>query len=182
MVNPQRHGPTAPERLTEQELSVWRSLLDTTTELRRLLSAQLQEVELSTGDYSVLLALTEASGRTLRSSELADAIDWERSRLSHHLGRMERRGLLRRDECPGDNRGALVVLTDDGVSALRRASGPHLRAVKHYFADALDTGQVENLGDVLSSIRAHLDELGGATSSTTTTSTSTSTTTLGGNS
>ncbi|HEV7956879.1 MAG TPA: MarR family transcriptional regulator [Marisediminicola sp.] len=165
MVNAQRHGLATPERLTEQELSVWRSLLDTTTELRRLLSAQLQEVELSSGDYSVLLALTEASGRTLRSSELADAIDWERSRLSHHLGRMERRGLLRRDECPGDNRGALVVLTDDGVSALRRASGPHLRAVKHYFADALNTDQVENLGDVLSTIRAHLDDL--TTTSTT---------------
>jgi DNA-binding MarR family transcriptional regulator len=165
MVNLQRPGMATPERLTEHELSVWRSLLDTTTELRRLLSAQLQEVELSPGDYSVLLALTESTERTLRSSELADAMDWERSRLSHHLGRMERRGLLRRDECPGDNRGALIVLTDDGVSALRRASGPHLRAVKHYFADALNTDQVENLGDVLSTIRAHLDDL-----STTTTS------------
>jgi DNA-binding MarR family transcriptional regulator len=170
MVNAHRHGLATLERLTEQELSVWRSLLDTTTELRRLLSAQLQEVELSSGDYSVLLALTEASGRTLRSSELADAIDWERSRLSHHLGRMERRGLLRRDECPGDNRGALVVLTDDGVSALRRASGPHLRAVKHYFADALNADQVENLGDVLGTIRAHLDDL--TTTSITTTTTS----------
>jgi DNA-binding MarR family transcriptional regulator len=170
MVNAHRHGLATPERLTEQELLVWRALLDTTTELKRLLSAQLQEVELSSGDYSVLLALTEASGRTLRSSELADAIDWERSRLSHHLGRMERRGLLRRDECPGDNRGALVVLTDDGASALRRASGPHLRSIKHYFADALNTDQVENLGDVLSSIRAHLDDLTPSTTTTTTTS------------
>jgi DNA-binding MarR family transcriptional regulator len=169
MVDPHRPGTATPERLTEHELSVWRSLLDTTTELRRLLSAQLQHVELSTGDYSVLLALTEASERTLRSSELADAIDWERSRLSHHLGRMERRGLLRRDECPGDNRGALIVLTDDGVSALRRASGPHLRAVKHYFADALDADQIESLGDVLGSIRMHLDELTTADSTTTST-------------
>ncbi|MFF1877880.1 MarR family winged helix-turn-helix transcriptional regulator [Leifsonia sp. NPDC058230] len=152
------------DRLTEHELTVWRSLLDTTTELRRLLAAQLQEVELSPGDYSVLLALTEASERTLRSSELADAIDWERSRLSHQLGRMERRGLVRRDECPGDNRGALIVLTDDGAGALRRAAGPHLRAVKHYFADALNTDQVENLGDVLGSIRTHLDELTTTTS------------------
>jgi len=68
------------ERLTDRELAVWRSLQDTTTELRRRLSAELQQVELSPGDYAVLLALTEASDRTLRSSELADAIDWERSR------------------------------------------------------------------------------------------------------
>lgn len=150
--------PTAPsERLTEHELTVWRSLLDTTTELRRLLAAELQRVELSPGDYAVLLALTEADGRTLRSSELADAIDWERSRLSHHLGRMERRGLIRRTDCPGDNRGALVLLTEDGFQAIRRASGPHLRAVKRLFADALDPQQLDALAGVLGSIRTHLD-------------------------
>lgn len=150
---------SSPERLTDDELAAWRSLLDTTTELRRLLSAQLQEVDLSPGDYSVLLALVEAPENALRSSELADAIDWERSRMSHQLGRMERRGLLRRQDCPGDNRGALVVITDDGSNALRRASGPHLRAVKRYFADALEPHQVENLGSVLASVRTHLKNL-----------------------
>ncbi|MDN4598616.1 MarR family winged helix-turn-helix transcriptional regulator [Leifsonia virtsii] len=150
--------PTATsERLTERELTVWRSLLDTTTDLRRLLAAELQQVELSPGDYAVLLALTEADERTLRSSELADAIDWERSRLSHHLGRMERRGLIRRTDCPGDNRGALVLLTEDGFEAIRRASGPHLRAVKRLFADALDPQQLDALAAVLGSIRTHLD-------------------------
>ena len=147
----------APERLTERELAVWRSLLDTTDELRRLLSADLQRVELSPGDYAVLLALTEAEDRTLRSSELADAIGWERSRVSHQLGRMERRGLIRRTECPGDNRGALVLLTEDGFQSIRRASGPHLRAVKRLFADALDAGQLDDLAGVLGSIRTHLD-------------------------
>jgi DNA-binding MarR family transcriptional regulator len=148
--------PMVNQRLSDDELAVWRSLMDTTTDLRRLLSAELQELDVSPGDYAVLLALTEASERTLRSSELADAIDWERSRLSHHLGRMERRGLLRREECPGDSRGAYVVLTEDGAAALRRASGPHLRAVKRHFADALTAEQVANLADVLSTVRAHL--------------------------
>ncbi|WP_431278682.1 MarR family winged helix-turn-helix transcriptional regulator [Leifsonia poae] len=159
MVNAHQFGTTTPERLTARELTVWRALLDTTTELRRLLSVQLQEADVSPGDYAVLVALTDASDRKLRSSELADAIDWERSRLSHHLGRMEQRGLLRREECPGDNRGSLIVMTDEGVSALRRASGPHLRAVKHYFAEALDGDQVESLGEVLGTIRAHLGTL-----------------------
>ncbi|MFP3464631.1 MarR family winged helix-turn-helix transcriptional regulator [Leifsonia sp. SIMBA_070] len=145
------------ERLTDRELAVWRSLQDTTTELRRRLSAELQQVELSPGDYAVLLALTEASDRTLRSSELADAIDWERSRVSHHLGRMERRGLIQRTDCPSDNRGAFVVLTEDGFQAIRRASGPHLRAVKRLFADVLDADQLEALADVLDTLRTHLD-------------------------
>src|SRR6266446_4297164 len=89
-------GAVARRRMTSGELAIWRSLLDTTDELRRILGAQLQESGLSPADYQVLLALKEADGRRLRSSELAASIDWERSRLSHHLGRMERRGLIGR--------------------------------------------------------------------------------------
>lgn len=82
--------------MTSAELAVWRSLVDTTAELRRVLGSELHEVNLSPGDYQVLLALVVAPDRHLRSAELAAAIDWERSRLSHHLGRMERRGLVAR--------------------------------------------------------------------------------------
>lgn len=151
-------GGVATRRgMTARELAIWRSLLDTTAELRRILGAQLQrESGLSPGDYQVLLALREADSRRLRSSELAASIDWERSRLSHHLGRMERRGLIRRDDCATDNRGAEVSLTDEGASMFRRASAPHLRAVRRHFADALTPGQFEALADVLQSLRNHL--------------------------
>src|SRR5438132_11213451 len=117
--------------MTSRELAVWRSLVDTTAELRRILGAQLlQESNLSPADYQVLLALSETEGRRLRSSELAASIDWERSRLSHHLSRMERRGLIRRDDCATDSRGAEVSLTEAGAQLFRRVSVPHLRAIK----------------------------------------------------
>ena len=64
-------------RMTSAELAVWRSLVDTTSELRRVLGSELHEVNLSPGDYQVLLALVEAPDRHLRSAELAAAIDWE---------------------------------------------------------------------------------------------------------
>jgi DNA-binding MarR family transcriptional regulator len=146
----------ARQRLTERELAIWRSLLETTAELHRVLGAQLQESGLSPGDYQVLLALREAAGTRLRSSELAATIDWERSRLSHHLGRMERRGLIRRDDCPTDSRGAEVSLTPTGTTAFRRASAPHLRAIKKHFADALTPAQLEALADVLQTLQRHL--------------------------
>src|SRR5256886_5484946 len=92
-------GVATRQRLRARELAIWRSLLDTTAELRRVLGAKLQESGLSPGDYQVLLALREADGMRLRSSELAAIIEWERRRLSHHLGRMERRRLIRRDDC-----------------------------------------------------------------------------------
>jgi DNA-binding MarR family transcriptional regulator len=143
--------------MTSSELAVWRSLLDTTAELRRILGARLlQESRLSPADYQVLLALSETDRRRLRSSELAARIDWERSRLSHHLGRMERRGLIRRDDCATDSRGAEVSLTADGAGAFRRATAPHMRAIKKHFADALTPEQFEALADVLQALQNHL--------------------------
>jgi DNA-binding MarR family transcriptional regulator len=148
-------GAVTRRRMTSRELAIWRSLLDTTAGLRRILSAQLQESGLSPADYQVLLALSEADGRRLRSSELAASIDWERSRLSHHLGRMERRGLIRRHDCATDSRGAEVSLTEDGAGVFRRASVPHLRAIKNVFADALTPGQFEALAGILQALQDH---------------------------
>jgi DNA-binding MarR family transcriptional regulator len=149
-------GAAARRRMTSRELAIWRSLLDTTAELRRILGAQLQESGLSPGDYQVLLALSEADGRRLRSSKLAASIDWERSRLSHHLGRMERRGLICRDDCATDSRGAEVSLTKDGAGIFRRATVPHTRAIKKHFADALTPEQFEALADILQALQNHL--------------------------
>ena len=146
----------ARRRMTARELAIWRSLIETTAELSRILGAQLQESGISPADYQVLLALSEANGRQLRSSELAAAIEWERSRLSHHLGRMERRGLIRRSDCPTDSRGAEVSLTEGGAGAFRRVSVPHLRAIKKHFADALTPTQFEALADIMQSLENHL--------------------------
>jgi len=149
-------GPGARPRMTSSELATWRSLLDTTAELRRVLGAELQETSLSPADYQVLLALTEAKGKRLRSSELARTIDWERSRLSHHLGRMEKRRLIRRDDCASDSRGAEVSLTAEGRRVFRRATVPHMRSIKRHFADALTSEQFVALADILASLQNHL--------------------------
>jgi DNA-binding MarR family transcriptional regulator len=116
----------------------------------------MQESGCSPADYQVLLALSEADGRRLRSSELAASIDWERSRLSHHLGRMERRGLIGRGDCATDSRGAEVSLTNCGAEMFRRAGAPHLRAIKKHFADALTPEQFEALDGVLQALQNHL--------------------------
>jgi DNA-binding MarR family transcriptional regulator len=147
----------ARRRMTAGELAVWRALLDTTAELRRVLGAQLlRDSGLSPADYQVMLALSEADGRRLRSSELAAAIDWERSRLSHHLRRMERRGLIRRDDCATDSRGAELSLTDDGTAMFRRATAPHARAIKRHLVDALTPEQFAALADILQTLQTHL--------------------------
>ncbi|MDT4899730.1 MAG: hypothetical protein QOJ78_660 [Pseudonocardiales bacterium] len=155
--NERATATVARRRMTVGELAIWRGLIDATDDLRRILGAQLlRDSNLSPADYQVLLALREAAGRRLRSSELAAAIDWERSRLSHHLGRMERRGLIRRDDCATDSRGAEISLTDDGADAFGRATAPHMRAIKKHFADALTPEQFDALADIVQSLQHHL--------------------------
>ncbi|MFC4587926.1 MarR family winged helix-turn-helix transcriptional regulator [Sphaerisporangium corydalis] len=142
---------------TTEELRIWRDFIETTEALRSVLTSRLQsESALSPGDYSVLLALSEARDERMRSSELAAHIRWDRSRLSHHLGRMEKRALIRRDDCATDNRGAEIVLTPTGAEAFHRATVPHLRAVRELFVDALTPDQLATTGEVAATLRAHL--------------------------
>jgi DNA-binding MarR family transcriptional regulator len=149
-----RRGRQLP---TKDELRIWRDYIETGEALRYEFASRLQsESSLSPADYAVLLALSEAPNGRLRSSELAANIGWARSRLSHHLGRMERRGLIRREECATDNRGAEVVLAAAGAETFRNATVPHLRAIREYFVDALTPDQLTAAGEVAAALRAHL--------------------------
>jgi DNA-binding MarR family transcriptional regulator len=141
---------------TSNELAVWRAFVEVGDELRSTMTARLQtESGISSGDYTVLLALSEAPNGQLRSSDLASHVGWERSRLSHHLGRMERRGLVRRDDCATDNRGAEVILTAAGADAFRHANVPHLHAIRELFVDALTPEQLVAMGEIAESLRGH---------------------------
>ncbi|MEO3742726.1 MarR family transcriptional regulator [Plantactinospora sp. B5E13] len=152
---PGRGGRQLP---TAEQLRIWRDFIETTEALRSRLTSRLQtECALSPGDYAVLLALSEAEDRQLRSSELATQIGWERSRLSHHLGRMERRGLIRRQESAADPRGAEVLLTEAGAEAFQRSTYPHLRAIRELFVDALTPEQLVAAGEIAAALRDRLD-------------------------
>ncbi|QSB16647.1 MarR family transcriptional regulator [Natronosporangium hydrolyticum] len=143
---------------TREELAIWRAHLETFEIVRARIESRLQQdSQLSSGDYRVLLALSEAKGNAMRSSELAAHIEWERSRLSGQLGRMEKRGLVRREPCAEDARGARVVLTEEGSRAFHASTRPHLRAVKEVFVDAFTPAQLAQLGEAATAMRRHLD-------------------------
>lgn len=142
---------------TREQLRIWRDYIETANALRTRLGGRLQsESSLSTGDYQVLLALTEAPQHTLRSSELAALIGWERSRLSHHLGRMEKRKLIRRVPCADEVHGVDVIATGSGRAAFRTGSVPHLRAVRELFIEALTPQQLAHLDGISTALREHL--------------------------
>src|SRR3954462_12518865 len=132
--------------LTDDEQRAWRCLVQMTSRLDARLNRELQQSSgLSLADYDVLVLLTEAPDGRLRMFQLIDDLQWEQSRLSHHVARMQRRGLVAREEGTTDKRGAFVVLTDAGRAAIEKAGPPHVDAVRRLVFDGLSREQVAML-------------------------------------
>ncbi|EST26334.1 MarR family winged helix-turn-helix transcriptional regulator [Streptomyces niveus] len=148
-----------PRWLTEAEQRAWQAY----RRMFLLLNAQLardlvQDSGLSEADYDVLSALGASPDRRRRVSELADRMLWSRSRLSHHLARMQQRGLVVREECATDGRGAVVVLTDEGTRTIEHAAPPHVESVRRHFIDLLSPEQIEVFATIGETVVGRLTE------------------------
>ncbi|WP_433609733.1 MarR family winged helix-turn-helix transcriptional regulator [Dactylosporangium sp. CA-139114] len=146
-----------PRWLDEDEFRAWigyrrmKALLD--LQIGRELAAN---QGLSEPDYDVLSSLSAAEDRRIRLSEMAERMLWSKSRLSHHVTRMQQRGLVTREECPSDGRGAFIVLTDAGMATLRAAAPGHVAAVREHFIDLLTEEQIRVLGEAADAVVEHL--------------------------
>lgn len=144
---------------TPEELAAWRQYIEAASAVETAVAALLRaDSGLSSGDYAVLLALSEVEQHRLRSSVLAAGIGWERSRVSHHLARMEARGLIVRQDCATDSRGAEVVATQAGLDVFRSASAVHLRRIREVFVEALTPDQLDAAHEISVALRRHLAE------------------------
>jgi DNA-binding MarR family transcriptional regulator len=128
--------------LSAEEQRAWRTYLRMSTLLPAALNRQLQhDCGLTLPEYEVLVQLSEAPQRQLRPFQICEALNWEQSRLSHQLTRMERRGLVARQECAADGRGAFVALTPAGAEAIGMAAPPHVETVRRLVFDRLTGSQ-----------------------------------------
>src|SRR3954464_1873797 len=147
----------APRWLSAEEQKAWRAWLFSTMLLQDRLDRELtHETGISHAYYEVLVALSEAPGRMLRMSELADRCLSSRSRLSHAVSRLEERGWVRRQVCPDDGRGQLAVLTDEGFAALVDAAPVHVESVRRNLFDQLSAEQVAAMRDIGETLLRHL--------------------------
>ncbi len=145
--------------LTEDEQRAWRGLLRMTAQLNVRMNRQLQDdYGISLAEYDVLVVLSEAPEGRRRVFELTDALAWEQSRVSHQLARMQQRGLIARQECPTDARGAFAVLTEAGRAAIEQAAPAHVEMVRQLVFDGLSPDQLTALTDVTERV---LDRLQG---------------------
>src|SRR5947208_4799238 len=148
--------------LTEKEQQAWRGLLRMTSQLNARMNRKLlQEYGISLPDYEVLVVLSEAPEGRLRVFEVADALAWEQSRVSHQLARMQRRGLIVREGCATDARGAFAVLTAAGRAAIERAAPAHVEQVRQLVFDGLGHEQVGALTEITTRVLDRLAETAG---------------------
>ncbi|WP_218104921.1 MarR family winged helix-turn-helix transcriptional regulator [Micromonospora mirobrigensis] len=144
--------------LDEDEQRAWRAYLRMQAQLTARLGRQLQaDAGLSLADYEVLVQLTDAADGRLRPFELQRCLQWEQSRLSHHLARMQRRGLVERQECPEDARGAFVAITEAGRAAIETAAPGHVATVRRLFLDHLGRDQLRTLEQLADQVTAGID-------------------------
>ncbi|HVT70646.1 MAG TPA: MarR family transcriptional regulator [Trebonia sp.] len=128
--------------LSEDEQRAWRTYLRMSSLLPAALNRQLQqECGLTLPEYEVLVQLSEAPERRLRPFQICEALNWEQSRLSHQLTRMERRGLVSRRDCEADGRGAFVELSAAGAEAIGTAAPRHVATVRGLVFDRLSETQ-----------------------------------------
>jgi DNA-binding MarR family transcriptional regulator len=147
-----------PRWLDEGEQCTWRSYLRMHGQLLARLNRQLQaDSGLSLADYEVLVQLTEVPDGRLRPFELQRGLQWEQSRLSHQLTRMQRRDLVSREGCTDDGRGAFIVLTEAGRRAIEAAAPGHVDAVRRLFLDRLTRDQITMLGRLSTQVLTRLD-------------------------
>jgi DNA-binding MarR family transcriptional regulator len=146
--------------LTAQEQHLWRGWLKLNAELASTLQRELQQdAGLSMPDYEVLVHLTDNPEGRVRVTELAGLLQWERSRVSHHIKRMERRGLVERAQCSEDGRGAFIVITPQGRAAIEEAAPGHVMAVRRLMFEALSEEEKVALAAVIDKLLARSNYL-----------------------
>jgi DNA-binding MarR family transcriptional regulator len=128
-----------PQWLDEREAHVWQAYLVLQRKLQGVLERRLVRDA----------GLSEAPHGALRARDLGLMVGWERSRISHQVRRMEKRGLLVREDCAEDARGSMVRLTEAGRAAIVAAAPKHVQAVRRYFFDVLSEDELAILGGAL---------------------------------
>ncbi|WP_344222164.1 MarR family winged helix-turn-helix transcriptional regulator [Kribbella sancticallisti] len=143
--------------LDDDEQKAWRSYLLMRRTLETHLARHLQrEFGLSESDFEILVNLSESETGRMRAYQLGRATQWEKSRMSHHLTRMEKRGLIRKEAC--DARYPEIVLTEQGLAAIKACAPVHAGRVRSFFVDVLGKERLLALGESANEVIATIEK------------------------
>lgn len=148
-----------PEWLNPREDRAWRAYMHAHDQLQnRLRRRLLQDSGLSEADYKILAVLSEHPAGRMPARELCGVLDWEKSRVSHQVRRMEEQGLIARGPNPYDARSAMIVLLPAGRRAIEDAAPSHVANVRRLFIDSLSPAELDTLAALSERVLRHLAE------------------------
>ena len=148
----------SPRWLDADQQAAWRLLVSVVTRLPAALDTQTQrDSNLTHFEYFTLAQLSEAPGRRVQLSVLAESTNSSLSRLSHVITRLTTRGWVYREPIPG-SRGSFAVLTDEGYATVAEAAPAHVEAVRRLVFDGLDHDRVRALTELGTVLVAQLDK------------------------
>ncbi|MFI5844604.1 MarR family winged helix-turn-helix transcriptional regulator [Catenuloplanes sp. NPDC051500] len=147
-----------PRWLDEDELKTWLAFVSMFMRLPAALDAQMQrDAGLSHFEYIVMAGLSDAPGRQLRISLLARMSEGSLPRMSQAIGRLEKRGWVRRAPDPSDGRYTLAILTDEGMAKVVASAPGHVEEVRRLVFDPLTKIQPKQLYDISARIMRTID-------------------------
>ena len=154
---------TEPRWLSAVDQKAWRSYLTGSQLLSTQLDKELREKHgIGLPEYEILVRLSEHENRTMRMALLATDTTMSRSRLTHSVARMEKRGLLERSAIPEDGRGVNCVMTEAGWQLLQSAAHDHVSGVRSHLVDLLDPEEMEILGRIFTKVSDHMTDTDGS--------------------
>lgn len=143
-----------PRWLNTDEQQLWRLMLTASRKVSRNIDETLQSCAgLSSPEFSVMAVLAEAEDQQMRLRDLCAQLEWDRSRTSHQVTRMCKRGLLEKRKSPHDARGVIITLTDEGLERLEAASSDYVETVRRMVFDHVHKRDVDELEKLLGDIR-----------------------------
>ncbi|MEU7892874.1 MarR family transcriptional regulator [Nonomuraea sp. NPDC049152] len=137
--------------LGAREMAAWQAFLIASHLLERRIEEQLKSAAgLTHPQYEILALLSAAPERRMRMTELARGVVVSKSGLTYQIAQLEKRGLVKRTDCPGDERGVLAVLTDEGSRQLEQIAPGHVEVVRRYLIDLLTPEELETITAAMS--------------------------------
>jgi DNA-binding MarR family transcriptional regulator len=151
--------PTGPDWLDPREDRAWRAFMHARHQLNASLNQHLlRDSGLSEADYEILAVLSEHPTGHMPAQELGALVQWEKSRLSHQIRRMQQRGLVAREANPADGRSAIICLLPAGRRAIQDAAPQHVRNVRRHFIDLFTPAELDTFAALNERVLHHLSQ------------------------